>query len=74
MTKTMTMVTKVLVIVMAVILFLLLITSLSFTLSARWHTKNTQHRSSSFIVEEEVKLMEPAFEEILEEEWWESLP
>jgi len=34
----------VLVIVMAVILFLLLITSLSFTLSARWHTKNTQHR------------------------------
>ena len=43
------MVTKVLVIVMAVILFLLLITSLSFTLSARWHTKNTQHRLSSHI-------------------------
>ena len=35
---------QVLVIVMAVILFLLLITSLSFTLSARWHTKNAQHR------------------------------
>ena len=35
---------KVLVIVMAVILFLLLITSLSFTLSARWQSKNAQHR------------------------------
>jgi len=34
----------VLVIVMAVILFLLLITSLSFTLSARWQSKNAQHR------------------------------